>query len=143
MWETGTKNSREKKEREEIELVVILMIRINCFIHVWPLKAFYIPKSIFTHGKSHSGIQIFPASVTAQVDRLYSNLLIITRHLLQLLLLMVEQYLIPACRFRIAEVLLNLLIIRQRSPLTIFVDLPPVGHPVMSFGASLWQQISS
>lgn len=89
-----------------------------------------------------------PGLVTAQLDGFYSNVLIITIHFYLLLMVKqvckLSQYLIPViCLFRIAEVLLNGLIIRQRSPLTVFLDLPPIGHPVMSFDASLWQEISS
>lgn len=50
---------------------------------------------------------------------------------------------IPVCHFRIAKVSLDLLIIRQWDPMTTFLDLPSVGHPVMSLGASLWKQKSN
>lgn len=64
-------------------------------------------------------------------------------------MLMVQQVsdlldsIIPECHLRVAKVFLNVLVIRQRDPLTPGLDLPSVGHPVMSLEATIWQQKSS
>lgn len=113
-------------------------------LFIFDHSGLYIHKSIHAIDAQKIRLEeLFLGSITAQVETFcfhYCNFEIMLR---------VQQVsgllhsIIPVCHFRIAKVSLDLLIVRQQDPLITFIDLPSVGHPVMSLGASLWQQKSS